>query len=336
MNNEATAANAAGSAVTDATGTGDAAFRVAPVTPPRAEWLALLNRVYPHWGGDAEYDWVFERADDPAPAVRFALEHSATGAIAAGSALVWRNLFAPDATGGGTGATGGTTVTGRTFTIGIMTGSWTLPEARGRGCFTRVIAESLARVNAAGADALTAFVTATNASARRLAAAGSLMLPAHYLFYDDPTAAGAAADATAAAAGNALISPSDAVRFGYDAAQFDAQFRDRPTAPFPHRTTGGRPCLLEMSADAVKVLHIEKNDNLAADLADLGRWSLAEHGRKLYHYTTNPAEAAACRAAGFRHVPGWFTVLPAATTAGAALLDALRARPLEIQLGDKM
>ena len=47
---------------------------------------------------------------------------------------------------------------GRELLAGIMTGSWTLPEARGRGAFGQAIEESRRLVASHGGEALLAFV----------------------------------------------------------------------------------------------------------------------------------------------------------------------------------
>lgn len=51
----------------------------------------------------------------------------AEGAVLAGSGISYRQLLLRN---------------GQATTAGIMAGSWTLPEARGRGCCTRIIEES--------------------------------------------------------------------------------------------------------------------------------------------------------------------------------------------------
>jgi hypothetical protein len=65
--------------------------------------------------------------------------------------------------------------------IGIMTGSWTLPEARGQGCFTRIIQESVKAAANQGAGLLLAFVTEDNPSYRRLRDAGAALFSTTYL-----------------------------------------------------------------------------------------------------------------------------------------------------------
>ncbi len=84
----------------------------------------------------------------------------------AGSAVSWRRLSTANRDG---------------QLVGIMTGSWTLPDARGRGCFARLIELSREACVDAGATLLLAFVTETNASRRQLEKAGAAMIPSLYI-----------------------------------------------------------------------------------------------------------------------------------------------------------
>jgi hypothetical protein len=87
------------------------------------------------------------------------------GVLAAGSAVSYRWLERD----------------GTRVLIGIMTGSWTLPEARGQGCFTRIIQESVRAAANQGAGLLLAFVTEDNPSYRRLRDAGAALFSTTYL-----------------------------------------------------------------------------------------------------------------------------------------------------------
>jgi GNAT superfamily N-acetyltransferase len=124
--------------------------------------LAGLNRNFTNWGSRDQLDWVL-RAFGGQPADAFALRED--GRLAAGSIVSYR-------------AIGQAEVTHR---VGIMTASWTDPEMRGRGLFSAMIDQSADLARQRGAVALLAFVTADNASRRRLEAAGSSMTPSWYL-----------------------------------------------------------------------------------------------------------------------------------------------------------
>lgn len=130
-----------------------------------ARYLACLNTCFPGWGDRATFDWVFRRRVGEHASDLMIIE--VDGEWIAGSAVSYRPLVLPN---------------GNTVTAGIMTGSWTLAAARGRGCFTRIIDESIAFVREKHGALLLAFVTVSNASYRRLAAAGAALFPTLYTF----------------------------------------------------------------------------------------------------------------------------------------------------------
>lgn len=142
----------------------------APGTEQR--YLNALNLCFNGWGGAEEFGWYFQRPFAGRVADRFMLLEE--GEAIAGSAVSWRELL--DANG-------------RERRIGIMTGSWTLPAARGRGCFTRIIEISRQLCVDCGADWLLAFVTHDNPSRRALEKAGSTMIRTSYLSSPDAPAA---------------------------------------------------------------------------------------------------------------------------------------------------
>jgi len=127
------------------------------------EYLANLNASFNGWGDAARFRWIFERTAG-APATDLMVLRDGARALA-GSAVSYRNAVLAN---------------GRHERVGIMTGSWTLPAARGRGCFTRIIEESLELCRRSGAGLLLAFVTEDNASCRRLQAAGAVMVETSY------------------------------------------------------------------------------------------------------------------------------------------------------------
>ena len=139
--------------------------------PPNFEstHLRYLNTCFESWGDLNTYRWCFERQVGNLKADVMILKSDET--IIAGSAVTYRPVI----------------LANHRVNVGIMSGSWTLPEARGRGCFTRIIEESVKLATEKGAAFLLAFVTESNASFRRLSAAGSALFPTHYFFSTEQT-----------------------------------------------------------------------------------------------------------------------------------------------------
>jgi Acetyltransferase (GNAT) domain len=136
------------------------------VNPPDArETLSCLNACFPGWGDERTFKWAYERSmqNQPAPDYLVIREN---GKPIAGSGINYRQVLFPN----------GASVIG-----GIMTGSWTLPVARGRGCFTRFVEESIRITRERTGALLLAFVTEDNSSCRQLCRGGAATFPTSYL-----------------------------------------------------------------------------------------------------------------------------------------------------------
>lgn len=132
------------------------------------KYIEYLNKCFPNWGNEISYNWVFNRIVGKHIADTMILTDE-NHQVIAGSGVTFRNLKLQNST----------------IDIGIMTGSWTLAEARGKGCFTQIIEESLAICAQKNVPFLTAFVTESNASYRRLKEAGFYALEANNYFSTD-------------------------------------------------------------------------------------------------------------------------------------------------------
>lgn len=284
-------------------------------------WLDALNLCFPGWGGADRFAWCFRRVG--AGRTPDALTLADRGRTIAGTGLTYRTLALTD---------------GRRVPAAIMTGSWTLPEARGRGAFTRLVEESRAAAAAQGAPILLAFVTEGNASRRRLEAAGAEMLPSFYC-----RAAGAASGAPDL---EDLGEPDPAAfraapgfaRFAYGDEEWRGQFVKRPGGVRVLGVRGSFAALVEEGPDRrVHALAAPPSGAggahaaLAADAARAGRATFA--------FTTRPAFAAELERLGFTIGGGFVTALPSAAPSLSAALDtddARRLLDLDLASGDRM
>ncbi|MBS7332308.1 MAG: hypothetical protein KIG88_01760 [Weeksellaceae bacterium] len=135
----------------------------------KEQYLNCLNECFGHWGDSQLYEWVFYRECGLVKPDLFLLNTSDDD-LMAGSALTYRKLAIPGSD---------------PISTGIMTGSWTLPNARGKGCFTEIISYSKKLVLNHKYNFLTAYVTEQNASFRRLRDFGSLLIPTYYIIVDN-------------------------------------------------------------------------------------------------------------------------------------------------------
>lgn len=118
------------------------------------QYLEGANLCFGEWGDEATFAWVFR--DD---AELFFIEDGA-GATIAASGITWRTLRSGQR-------------------AAIMTGSWTLPEARGLGAFSSMLEATRTAALEQNAIVL-GFGRMENASRRRFDAAGANMHPTFY------------------------------------------------------------------------------------------------------------------------------------------------------------
>lgn len=264
------------------------------------DYLRGLNRSFGHWGDRSVYRWALEReVGAGAPDLMVLRDQSI---IVAGSAVSYRKVrFGDDE-----------------LQIGIMTGSWTVPEARGRGAFSQVIDESRYLVTARGASMLIAFVTQDNASRRRLVAAGCVEVPTWYIASTRDTLPPADAPAVEPSSATAQELFRAHRRWQAEGAgayveypsveAWASQYLDRPL-PVERLAAAGCHCLVERTATSDRVLWIEGRNPMAALAALLAR--AIEMGRQLFVFTTEAGLAQATVELGMVAKPGSITVLQA-------------------------
>jgi hypothetical protein len=297
------------------------------------QYLECLNACFTGWGGAETYRWAFERTVGAPPADLMVL--SEDGQTLAGSAVTYRKIR---------------TAGGATGLVGIMTGSWTLPPARGRGCFTRIIEESLSFVREHDGIALLAFVTETNASYRRLAAAGSTLFPTRYV-----TARASDVPSTRPEVELFQPQPSDlgrwfsmcdasrrnATRFCYNEAEWASQFIDRPLRCSVAQVGSLGFCVIEERGDSVRLQAVcpTTGPDAALLIGAVTRWAGAG-GRPVSYFESQPSSESAPEGIALTVLPGFLTALAAdagrlaAVMGGSPKLEALA--PWSLFSGDRM
>lgn len=285
----------------------------------RASYLAALNRCFPGWGDRGQWAWCFERT--VAGRAADFLQIAAGGLLIAGSAIVYRRVGAADVDGS---------------TVGIMTGSWTLPEARGAGAFSRMIRESIEVAAARGAAALLAFVTAVNPSRRRLEAAGASLTPTFYC-----RSGAARGDRDPGLRERPLPgldlreSPTEpSLSFAYTSEEWRGQFVERPGDVRVLEAPGRWTAIVEHAGafERLHALRVERGSWLHAIDALTAR---AFHsGRQLFVFTASDLDAASLRSRGFEVVEGFLTALPTGARAPRAWQPM--ANGWHLQNGDRM
>ena len=272
----------------------------------RDEWLAGADEAFSGWGGVEMFDWVFGR-DAGGPLADLILVDDPDGPLA-GSGVSYRHVRPRG---------------GAPLLVAIMTGSWTRPAARGRGCFTRIIEESVRLATHRGAGLLLAFVTEENASARRLAAAGAGRFPTWYCFSEPTTPRPSGVHppvrpvdgrplAEAFHGRSSAAIPATSTFWYPTLAAWSGQFLDRPTPvevvevdnQWAVRERVGNSDRINLLLDAGEGL--DRRAVITSLLVDS-----RDNERQLFVFTSDEMLAATCRSVGMKTKPGFVTALVA-------------------------
>ena len=282
-----------------------AAMACRPVAGGEAErcYLESLNLCFPGWGGREMFDWCFSR-ESAGLRPDLMMLHDDASRVVAGTANSYRRVGLPN---------------GQTMVVGIMTGSWTLPEARGRGAFTRLIEESRELAASRQAGLLLAFYARANGSARPLQAAGAALIPSWYCRSSAERRIDTSGDSSVDdidACRNDYQDVADAVRLIYSADEWRDQFLLRPNGVMRVRSESRRwSALVERTPDFDRVLSLTV---AGSSTPEAGAWAdvivaldarAAAAGRRVFCYTTQPAQASALRERGFEIIDGYMSVL---------------------------
>ncbi len=267
-----------------------------------SEYLKCLNVCFGKWGDRRRYAWAFERSVGESKTDLLILRKE--NQLLAGSAVSYRKVILPN---------------GKTIDVGIMTGSWTLPESRGQRCFSRIIQESAHLTNKKNGAFLLAFVTAENASYRRLAEAGSALFPTYYLVSTSDTPRPSRSLAVASVSNQNILkkiigilesAQKNKIRFAYpNLESWRSQFLNRPTSTELLAIGDHGWCVIEKGETTDRVQLIVAADARFTDcVASLLARSL-DLGRKLFIFTSSSEEHKKYQQFGFQTVPGYLTAL---------------------------
>jgi len=280
-----------------------AAMECRPCVGSDAErrYLESLNVCFPAWGGREMFDWCFAR-ESAGLRPDLMMVHDAGRAVA-GLANTYRRLRLPN---------------GQVMLAALMMAAWTLPEARGRGAFTRLIGESIEVAAARHAGLLLAFYTRTSPSASRMRTAGAALFPSWHIRSGGerritPHDRTYVEDGCADAAENGV---ADTVRLVYTADEWRDQFVRRPDPVTRVRSANQWSALVERTPAFDRVLSLTLSDPSVPDAA----WAdavgvldarAAAAGRRLFVYTTDERQASVARSRGFEIVDGYVSALVA-------------------------
>lgn len=271
----------------------------------QTEYIGHLNECFNGWGGQKEYDWVFNRKIGNHSSDLMLIQNEQDGVIA-GSGISYRKLCDNKTT----------------IEIGIMTGSWTLPAARKKGCFSKIINKSKELCSEKGVPFLTAFVTSTNPSSRRLESAGSYMLPSYHLFspekpFQKKRIEGTAIEVIQDKRGNShdiydrfQKNQKHFLSFAYTPGEFFTQYINRIQETTILKVNNDF-AILEDGKEEIKILLLTCGNvmDFEVNIMAVTNWCLENRSKKAFFYTTRKELADVCENLSFHNLPGYFTIL---------------------------
>jgi len=290
------------------------------------KYIYYLNLCFTNWGTDKDYNWVFNRTVGDKSSDIIIIRNEDNDVIA-GSGISYRKLK---------------TENNNTIDIGIMTGSWTLPKARGKGCFSKMIAISKDICNQKGVPFLTAFVMESNPSFRRLSDAGSLLIPTCHFFSKEvsyPDTGNISVVKEKSQIKSEIYykfkkSQNDYLNFHYTTEEFFQQYINR-IKNIELLKIGNDYAIIEETESIIKVL-FTTYDSLSSfenNIKSIANWGLQNKSKKLFIFSTKEDITEVLKNLEFENLSGYYTVL---STSKDSVINKDMFNLININLGDKM
>jgi hypothetical protein len=272
----------------------------------RANYLSCLNQAFGDWGGEALFDWGFSNTPG-LPETRFIQIYDQNEPVA-GSAVTFHVLECNS----------------QRNVAGIMSGSWTLPAWRRKGCLTAFIHESFRVVQEVGANVLFGVMMETNPSYRRWEKVADFLVPSHYCFYEpqDEEAAQQGAEELQLQHENekivAFIRGLDSsgisdgkVRFSFGEQHRISRYAGYPgnEAVYIAQDSLGQRAVINENASTLKVTRYDISSGDAQTLFHGLKQLARARKKKAYVYTTEHDVMNVLRDSGFVCKKGYFTAL---------------------------
>ncbi len=288
------------------------------------QYIQSLNQCFNNWGGDKEYNWIFNRTLGKKTSDIIVIKDEKNDAIA-GSGVTYRRLIIDNK---------------KTINIGIMTGSWTLPKARGKGCFSKIIEISKNICNQNDIPFLTAFVMESNPSYRRLKNAGSILMPTYHFISKETFPANKTNVLVISNKLKASIDIYDRVKenlsFYYTYENFYQQYINR-ILNVEILKIENNYIIIEETENIIKVLLITYNNKIEFEniITTLTTWGLEKKCKQILLFTTIKEIAELLDNLGFDNLSSYFTILNTSKELSNNKEIEQLHRRININLGDK-
>lgn len=251
----------------------------------------------------AKYNWYFERTVGKNQTDFIFLFDD--DELMAGSAVTYRQLLLENK---------------EIVDIAVMTYSWTLPNARGKGCFSKIIELSKEIAYKKNVHCLTGWGVEENASFRRLRNAGSHLVPTYYMFSPEELPFEINNNNISIITNSINISElyskrseliNNDISVGYDNIDdFEGQFVKRYLKTEILKVNNDI-AVIEETYDLIKLvlLNTENKYSYFECVKSLAQWSLKERKKKFLFYTVDTELCNMCKNLNFTALSGAFYMI---------------------------
>ena len=290
------------------------------------EFIRNINYCFNGWGGEETYNWVFERkVGNYSPEIGI-VENEEDGVIA-GTGYTYRKM----------------NYNGKRTDFGIVSGSWTLPAARRKGCLTKLVEKGRELSGEKKLPFVSAFMVDTNPSSRRLRALGAKMVPVYHLFSPEvpfkdadgakPEMMEKNSEVVQKVYNRMMETQKGFTFFDYTLQEFEKQYISRLGVTTILRINNDF-AILEDGANEVKVIMhtFQDREGFLSLVKHVTNWCLNNRGLKAFFFTAREESKKACMTMGFQNILGYFTVL----YTGLRIEEWEEMENFQINMADKM
>lgn len=269
----------------------------------KKDFIENLNYCFNGWGGEETYNWVFERKVGRFSPEIAVIQNEEDGVIA-GTGYTYRKI----------------NYNGNIINFGIVSGSWTLPAARRKGCLSKLVEKGKYLSAEKKLPFVAAFMVDSNPSSRRLRALGAKMVQVYHLFspevpYKDSNGAKPEIieknpEVIQKIYGRMMETQKGFTFFDYTLEEFEAQYISRLKKTTILKINNDF-AVLENGANEVKVIMntFQDEEGFSSLIKEVTNWCLKNRGLKAFFFTAREESKKTFMTLGFQNVLGYFTVL---------------------------
>ena len=288
-------------------------------------YLEYLNKCFPGWGGQRQYDELFRTDLGAGFADRLLAYHA--GEVVGGTSVTYRLINNSN---------------GVTSKMAVMTGTWTFRRARGRGCYEKLLSAMQQTAIEKDCVLICGYTTKKNATYNSMLKQGLVVVNSNYLMSNDPVSTDTVINTpfhdfvplTNQLAqqhfGQLQQTGGSAIRFVYDYDIWKIQFLENDNPIYFLSLDEESSAIIKIESGQFKVLSYTYSINSNMQLA-MTKFLKASRtsGTQLFMYTLDSRVAEAATSSGLENSEGGFFLRHANQSAFREWLSLGKHLPLD-------